>query len=31
MPVRVFSINKPGSLMRILAGEAEGTLVKAGD
>jgi uridylate kinase len=31
MPVRVFSINKPGSLMRILSGEAEGTLVKAGD
>jgi uridylate kinase len=31
MPVRVFSINKPGSLLRILAGEAEGTLVKAGD
>ena len=31
MPVQVFSIHKPGSLMRILGGEAEGTLVRAGD
>jgi hypothetical protein len=29
--VQVFSIHKPGSLMRILGGEAEGTLVRAGD
>jgi uridylate kinase len=31
MPLRVFSINKPGSLLRIVRGESEGTLVKAGD
>ncbi len=31
MPLRVFAITKPGSLLRILAGEAEGTLVKGGD
>jgi len=31
MPVQVFSIHKPGSLTRILGGEAEGTLVRAGD
>ncbi len=31
MPLRVFSINKPGSLKRAALGENEGTLVKAGD
>jgi uridylate kinase len=31
MPVRVFSLSQPGTLLRILAGEAAGTLVKAGD
>jgi uridylate kinase len=32
LPVRVFDINKPGALMRIILGEAEGTLVdKGGD
>lgn len=28
MPVRVFNITKPGALMRVVTGEAEGTLVK---
>ena len=28
MPVRVFNMNKPGALMRIIQGEDEGTLVK---
>lgn len=28
LPVRVFNINKPGSFLRILQGEVEGTLVK---
>ncbi|MFL6653127.1 MAG: UMP kinase [Sulfurifustaceae bacterium] len=28
LPVRVFDMNKPGSLLRILRGEAEGTLMK---
>lgn len=28
MPVRVFNMNKPGALMRILRGEPEGTLLK---
>jgi len=28
MPVRVFNMNKPGALMRIMRGEAEGTLVE---
>ena len=28
LPVRVFNMNKPGSLLRILRGEAEGTLMK---
>ncbi len=28
MPVRVFNMNKPGALMRIMQGEAEGTLVE---
>jgi hypothetical protein len=27
----VFSLSQPGTLLRILAGEAAGTLVKAGD
>ncbi len=31
MPLRVFSINKPGGLKRAALGENEGTLVKAGD
>jgi uridylate kinase len=30
LPVRVFSINKPGSLLRIVLGENEGTLVQEG-
>ena len=31
IPLRVFSINKPGSLLRIVLGENEGTLVQRGD
>lgn len=31
MPLRVFSINVPGSLLRIVRGENEGTLVRRGD
>ncbi len=31
MPLRVFNINKPGALMRIVRGEDEGTLVERGD
>ena len=31
MPVRVFNMNKKGSLMRIMLGEDEGTLVERGD
>ena len=31
MPLRVFSINKPGSLLRAALGMEEGTLVKSGD
>jgi uridylate kinase len=31
LPLCVFSINKPGSLLRVLQGAKEGTLVKAGD
>jgi len=27
LPIKVFSINKPGALHRIIAGEDEGTLV----
>ena len=30
MPVRVFNMNKPGSLMRIMHGEDEGTIVERG-
>lgn len=30
MPLRVFNINKPGALMRIVLGEEEGTLVDKG-
>ncbi len=30
MPLRVFSINKPGSLLRVVLGEDEGTLVQSG-
>ncbi|MDX1588957.1 MAG: UMP kinase [Oleiphilaceae bacterium] len=29
MPVRVFNMNKPGALKRIMAGENEGTLIEA--
>lgn len=28
MPIRVFNMNKPGSMMRVVMGEAEGTLVQ---
>jgi uridylate kinase len=31
MPIRVFNINNPGALMRIVNGELEGTLVEKGD
>ncbi len=31
LPLRVFDMNKPGALMRILRGEDEGTLVERGD
>jgi uridylate kinase len=31
MPLCVFSINKPGSLLRVVQGAKEGTLVKSGD
>lgn len=31
LPLRVFSINKPGSLLRVVLGENEGTLVQSGD
>jgi uridylate kinase len=27
MPVRVFNMNKPGAMMRVMHGEDEGTLV----
>ena len=27
MPVRVFNMNKPGNLLRIVVGEEEGTLI----
>jgi uridylate kinase len=30
MPVRVFNMNKSGSLMRIVHGEDEGTIVERG-
>jgi len=30
MPLRVFNITKPGALMRVVMGEAEGTLVEKG-
>ena len=30
MPLRVFNINKPGALMRVVMGEDEGTLVELG-
>jgi uridylate kinase len=30
LPLRVFSINKPGSMLRIIRGENEGTLVQRG-
>lgn len=31
MPVRVFNINTPGALMRIIRGEEEGSLIERGD
>ncbi len=31
MPLRVFDMNKPGALMRIMRGEDEGTLVECGE
>lgn len=31
LPLRVFNINKPGSLLRIVLGENEGTLVQRGE
>ena len=31
LPLRVFSINTPGSLLRVVLGENEGTLVQRGD
>lgn len=31
LPLRVFNMNKPGALMRIMRGEDEGTLVERGD
>jgi len=31
IPIRVSNMNKPGALLRIVAGEAEGTLVDRGD
>jgi len=31
MPLRVFNMNKPGALMRVISGEDEGTLVEKGN
>ncbi len=31
LPVRVFNINRPGNILRIVLGESEGTLVQRGD
>ncbi|MFQ5936221.1 MAG: uridine monophosphate kinase, partial [Acidiferrobacterales bacterium] len=31
LPVRVFNINKPGNVLRIVLGENEGTLMSGGD
>jgi uridylate kinase len=31
LPMRIFNINKAGALVRLLRGEAEGTLVQSGD
>jgi uridylate kinase len=31
LPLRVFNINKPGNILRIVLGENEGTLVRRGD
>ncbi len=30
MPLRIFNINKPGALLRIVLGDNEGTIVEAG-
>lgn len=31
MPIRVFNINRPGALVRVVKGEQEGTLISQGD
>jgi uridylate kinase len=31
LPLKVFDMNKPGALMRVLQGEDEGTLVERGE
>lgn len=31
LPIRVFNVTKPGSILRIVRGEREGTLVQSGD
>lgn len=31
LPVRVFNINKPGNILRVVLGDNEGTLMQAGD
>lgn len=31
IPIRIFNMNKPGALLRVISGEAEGTLVDGGE
>jgi uridylate kinase len=31
MPVRVFNMNKPGALVKIVVGDCEGTLIEQGN
>ena len=31
MPLRIFNIHKPGALLRVIQGEAEGTAVDNGE
>ncbi len=31
MPIRVFNMNKPGALRRVVMGETEGTLISDAD
>lgn len=31
LPIRVSNMNKPGALLRVVSGEAEGTLVDGGE